>query len=60
MDDILKELELAFKMISTIPVTGDSVDTMAAARVKLRNAYNKLSEMKISTSAEPVDDSVEV
>ena len=29
MDEILKELDSAFRTLSTIPVTGDSVDAMA-------------------------------
>lgn len=60
MDDVLNELEITFKMISTIPVTGDSVDTMSAARVKLRKVYSKLASMSSSTeeankSEEPVE-----
>lgn len=43
MDEILKELDLVYKAISSIPVTYDSVDTMAVARAKLRNIYSQLS-----------------
>ena len=43
MDEILKELDLVYKAISSIPVTYDSVDTMAVAREKLRNIYSQLS-----------------
>lgn len=42
MKDILNDIDEAFGMISRIPVTGDSVDIMAVARTKLRNAYIKL------------------
>lgn len=45
MDDILKELDAVFQTISSIPVTHDSVDTMAVARAKLRNIYAKLKKM---------------
>ena len=50
MDDVLLELDSVFKIISSIPVTGDSVDNMSAARAKLRRIYAKLST--ISSSAE--------
>ena len=45
MNDILHELEVAYQAISSVPVTGNAVDAMALARVKLRNAYEKLKEM---------------
>lgn len=45
MDEILKEIDAAFQLISSIPVTNDSVDKMAVARSKLRNAYAQLTEM---------------
>ena len=45
MNEIIQELDLAFKYISAIPVSGDSVDNMAIARAKLRNVYAKLKEM---------------
>ena len=44
MREVLKELEEAFRLISEIPVSGDSVDVMAAARAKLRRAYAKLTK----------------
>ena len=39
MDEIMKDLETAFKATSAIPVTGDAVDAMAVVRAKLRKAY---------------------
>ena len=39
MNDLQKELDKAFAMISNIPVTGDGVELMAAAREHLRRAY---------------------
>lgn len=44
MEEILKELEVVFQTISSIPVTHDSVDMMAVARSKLRKAYMQLKE----------------
>lgn len=39
MDEIMKDLEVAFKATSAIPVTGDAVDALALIRNKLRKAY---------------------
>ena len=39
MDEIMKDLEVAFKATSAIPVTGDAVDVLALIRNKLRKAY---------------------
>ena len=46
MTEVKKQLEEAFQIISTIPVTGDHVEGMAAAKAKLRAAYHlvELSE----------------
>lgn len=42
MKDIMNDINGAFQMISSIPVAGDAVDTMAVARAKLKEAYRKL------------------
>ena len=39
MDEIMKDLETAFKATSAIPVTGDAVDALALVRNKLRKVY---------------------
>lgn len=39
MNEIMKNLQEAFDMLSTIPVQGQNVDVMYNARVKLRVAY---------------------
>ena len=39
MTEVKKQLEEAFQILSTIPVTGDHVEGMAAAKAKLRAAY---------------------
>ena len=46
MDEILKNVDAAFRLISTIPVTQDSVDVMAMARHHLRNAASGLEILK--------------
>lgn len=39
MNDTQKELDQAYKLLSAIPVQGDSVDIMYAARERLRKAF---------------------
>lgn len=51
MREIKSEIDLAFRMISTIHVSGDGVDAMAAARVKLRNAIAKCDKKIIEEEA---------
>ena len=46
MENVLKELDYAFRIISTIPVSGDNVEIMAAAKAKLRAAYAELSKLE--------------
>lgn len=45
MDEIIKELNEAYQIISSIPVTGDSVDALAVARAKMRKVYAELKNM---------------
>lgn len=40
--DKLKELNEVYKLISSIPVSGDAVDALAIAREKLRNIYHEI------------------
>lgn len=42
MDNILKDLDAVFRLISSIPVTGEAVDVMATARNTLRKVYAEL------------------
>lgn len=39
MNDLQKELDRAFLLLSDIPVSGDAVDLMSMAREHLRTAY---------------------
>ena len=43
MNEVQKAIEEAFKYMQSIPVTGDAVELMAAAKDTLRRAY-KLAE----------------
>ena len=49
MDELVKDLEFAYRMISSIPVSGDAVDMMASARAKLRKA---VVELKVNEQKE--------
>lgn len=40
MNDIQKLINEAHRMISIIAISGDAVDVMAGARIKLKEAYN--------------------
>ena len=39
MNDIQNRINEAYKLISTINVSGDAVDVMAAARIHLKEAF---------------------
>ncbi|MBD5161426.1 MAG: hypothetical protein HDT14_05310 [Oscillibacter sp.] len=39
MNDIQKKIEEAHRMVSVIAVSGDAVDVMAGARIKLKEAF---------------------
>ena len=46
MSEMVQDLEYAYKMISSIPVSGDAVDMMAMARAKLRKVCAELKEQE--------------
>ena len=46
MSELQKEINEAFIIISSIPVTGNNVDSMAMARKHLRRAYQIAEENK--------------
>lgn len=45
MNEILNHLDAAYRYISSISVSGDSVDKIAAARAMLRKAYDGLKKI---------------
>ena len=45
MEEIMKDLEAAFKATSAIPVTGDAVDALALVRNKLRKVYTAVERI---------------
>ena len=50
MNELMKEINAVYQAISSIPVTGDAVDTMAVARAKLRKVYTELNNMSEEVS----------
>ena len=46
MEEIMKDLEAAFKATAIIPVTGDAVDALALVRAKLRKVYSELEKIE--------------
>ena len=51
MDEIMKDLEAAFKATSAIPVTGDAVDALALIRNKLRKVYTAVEKIDAENKA---------
>lgn len=56
VENILKELDMAFGLISSIPVSGEAVDTMAVARQKLRGVYAELKKLSENAKKEAETD----
>lgn len=50
MHELMEEIDTVYKMISTVPVTGDNIDTMAAARSKLRKIYAGLTKIEVDAT----------
>ena len=51
MDEIMKDLEAAFKATSAISVTGDAVDALALVRNKLRKVYTAVERIDAENKA---------
>lgn len=56
MNDILKELSSVFQLVSTIPVTGDSIDTMAVVRARLRKIYADVEKASAKMNVEDLQE----
>ena len=54
MDEIMKDLEAAFKATSAIPVTGDAVDALALVRNKLRKVYTAVERIDAENKANKI------
>lgn len=47
MNDIQKELDQAYKLLSSISVQGDGVDVMFAVRERLRKAFALAADKEV-------------
>ena len=56
MEEIMKDLETAFKATSAIPVAGDAVDALAVVRANLRKAYAEAEKIDAENKADKVVD----
>lgn len=45
MDELIKEVDLTYKMLSSLLVNGDNVDIVAAAKSKLRKISAELGKL---------------
>ena len=54
MKELAEQLDYAYRLMSSVPVTGDAIDMIAEARARIRNVYNelkKLDEAEVNTDA---------
>ena len=56
MEELIKELDSAYRMISSVPVTGDAIDLIAGARLKLRHVHSALKQMNEEQKTEEQTD----
>lgn len=47
MENLMTHLDNAYQCISKLPVSGDAVDLMAAARLELRAAWKEAENLKV-------------
>ena len=47
MEELKKELDAIYKLVSGMYVCGEYVDTIATVREKLRHAFAKIEEMEV-------------
>lgn len=59
MHELMEEIDTVYKMISTVPVTGDHIDTMAAARSKLRKIYAGLTKIELEMATNKQEEPTE-
>ena len=59
MNDIQKKIHEAHRMISSIPVMGESVDIMAGARITLKDAFEMAGDKSALWEAHKQADKLE-
>lgn len=56
MDEIVRELDTVYRMVSSLTVNGDNVDIVAAVRSKLRKIGSALNEEIMNQTKEQGSD----
>jgi hypothetical protein len=51
MEEIMKELDATYRMVSNLTVSGDNVDLVAAVRSKLRKIASSINELNEAAKA---------
>lgn len=46
MKKLTEELDYAYRLVSSVPVTGDAIDMIAEARARMRNVFDELKKME--------------
>lgn len=46
MKELAEQLDCAYRLMSSVPVTGDAIDMIAEARARMRSVYNELKKME--------------
>ena len=47
MKELMEEIDSAYKILSSLQVSGDAIDVIAAVRSKLRKAYKMAEAMEV-------------
>lgn len=45
MNKLMEELDLAYRLMSSVPVTGEAIDIISEARARLRIVHEGLKKM---------------
>lgn len=54
MEEIMKDIDHAFNVVSNMLVSGENADAVAVTRAKLRSAYSRCEAMKKESEKAPV------
>ena len=46
MKELAEQLDYAYRLMSSVPVTGDAIDMIAEARAIMRNVFNELKRLE--------------
>lgn len=49
MEELRKEVDAIYRMISSLSVSGDAVDIIAAVRAKLKRVHGELAKLDVKS-----------